>query len=267
MGQRRAPLLERFIEHQTRRSPRAWWIAAALLVALLGTYAWLNRTTLIDASDAALARYIEPHIRTPVEEGLATMAAPELLANEAAAGVLFGFVESFLPELLAKAPNAQQWRAAPESWLTLEYRVRPTEHPTVRTEANSLIESASTAVPLIPSLAQAEGAIRTGFDASGVNSEGLTQDALRTFQSIERLVLTQFETQGVAGRAMAEFDAFLRTHQGAFTYRSGEYSHRDSAISEQAAALEESVVEATQAARAAQALAETTIRDLGIQLR
>jgi len=271
LRRRRASMLERTIQGQTRQ-PR--WRRVAPFVAILGIGALmgvgpgrpLTDKLIAKVSGSGLPGGIVGWVQPPAPQ---TLPEPANLlgAHPHARSIVASIVHTADRDIDALAANLRVGSEPPAAWMTAEYFARPSRYREVSDYFRRLGEFAEDTPKLVPTLAEADQALRREFTASGIASEALSQEAVQVFAALQGAWAAQADAARQFARWGSEFDTFLRTHEGSLTFMLGEFGHRDPAISTQAASLESSLGDAFKSLTDVESLVRDRMMDLGVSLR
>lgn len=268
---RRGALLQRGIAPAS--SPLSGWRGAtAIALGMVGLLALgLFATGNIGRAGVMVSTLVE---KTPLPGFLLAQARPASLENPVlaedpglneypgATAVVAAVAGAFTDDLASLALNLDVAAGPPATWMTADYLVRPTSFVEVGEYFRRLGEYAEDGPKLMPSLAEADLAFRSGFDAAGISSESLAQQAMSVYVGLQSAWNDHLAAQRAFAIAGSDFDQFLKAEEGALTFMLGEFGHRSAAVATEATTMESNLQRALDRMNVSEAVVQARMIDL-----
>ena len=188
---------------------------------------------------------------------------PGLSEYPGATAVVASVAGGFTNNLATLALNLDVASGPPPTWMTAEYLVRPTSYVEVGEYFRRLGAYAEDGPKLMPSLAEADMAFRAGFDAAGLTSESLAQQAMSVYVGLQSAWNDHLAAQRAFALAGSDFDRFLRAEEGSLTFMLGEFGHRSAALAVEATTMESNLQRALDRMTVSEAVVRARMIDLG----
>ena len=187
---------------------------------------------------------------------------PTLGDYPGASTVVASVANSFNTDLNTLAANLDVANGPPNAWLTPEYISRPTSFVDVGEYFRRLGDYAVDGPQLMPSLADADRTFRSGFAAAGLSSESLAQQAMSVYVGLQSAWNDHLAAQRTFAELGAQFDQFLRQHEGTLTFMLGEFGHRSAAVATEASRLRVELGQAYERVQMTRTIVENRMIDL-----